>query len=107
MKAKRIVLSSVALAWIPSFLLFGSSWNPIVLALPVMGFCPLPGVSGDPGYSEDKDLIWGIVLLAFFAALGIFAIIRKSNRLAMLFASMLLFSVVLLVLRNLHGIPRP
>lgn len=92
-RARTIITTSCLVVWVPALLLFGVSGNPIALLIPVMGYCPVPNRSGDPGYSLHAAYIWGVCLLTAFALLGICAITRKSVQLATLFAVLLAISV--------------
>jgi hypothetical protein len=53
MIARAIVLAATVLAWVPAIFLFFISGHAFALLLPVMGFCPLPDRSGDPGYCQS------------------------------------------------------
>jgi hypothetical protein len=93
--ARTIVLVSSALAWALTLLLLAASGSPMALLIPVMGYCPIPNRSGDPGYDLHAAYVWGISSLVVFAALGVCAILRKSVPLAIVFAFALGMSVLI------------
>jgi hypothetical protein len=99
MAARAIVLTVTILAWVPAAILFCISGHAFALLLPVMGFCPLPNRSGDPGYCESCAYLWGMGLLAGYAVLGSVAVWGKSTALAVGFAVLLIASVLLVILR--------
>ena len=96
-EAKTIVYIASTLAWIPAMCLFASSQKLIALLIPVMGLCPFSDRSGE--YDERDAYIWGISLLVVFAALGIFAIAKKSKSLAKTYAILLGISVLFDIFR--------
>lgn len=100
MIARAIVLAVTVLAWVPAVFLFFISGHAFALLLPVMGFCPLPDRSGDPGYCESCAYGWGMGLLAAYALLGSVAIWLKSTAWAVGFAVLLIASVLLIILRG-------
>jgi hypothetical protein len=102
--SRIIVLSAAALAWTPAFLLFFVGGKAFSLLLPVMGFCPLPDRSGEPGYCESCALVWGICLMATYAMLGFFALWFKSMWLSIGFAVLLIASVLSVIVRGLSSI---
>lgn len=92
-RVRTIITASCLVVWVPALLLFAASGRPIALLIPVMGYCPVPNRSGDPGYDLRAAYIWGVCLLLAFAALGTCAVFRKSVQLATLFAVLLAISV--------------
>ena len=99
MIARVIVLTVTVMAWVPAGILFLIGGNTFALLLPVMGFCPLPDRSGDPGYCESCAHLWGIVLLAAYTLLGAVAVWQKSTAWAIGYAVLLVASVLLVILR--------
>ncbi len=98
--ARTVVLIVTVLAWLPAVTLFLIGGHAFALLLPVMGFCPLPNRSGDPGYCESCAHLWGGGLLVGYALLGSLAIWRKSTVLSVGFAVLLIASVLLVILRG-------
>ena len=103
MKAWRIVFTTVIVVWFPTVLTAARFKSPYTLLLPVMGFYPVKLTPFDEGYNETAAYVGGGIFLFLFAMLGIFAVVKKSNLLAMSFAWLLGVSFVLAALRVVLG----
>ena len=92
------------MAWIPALFLFYVSGSPFALVLPVMGFDPF---LGKPDYDEKSVNTWAAVLLFLFISLGVVAIFKKSNSLAVSFNVLLAISILIVVVRVFVQIADP
>jgi hypothetical protein len=101
--ARVIVIGITVLVYLPVLFLafspFATHNGVSALFLPVMGWCPLPSRSGEPGYSVDGMDAWGFCLSIPYFVLACVAFVKKSMPLAFTYVGLLAFSVLLVILR--------
>jgi hypothetical protein len=101
MKARLIVLGTVLIAWgLNIFLFVNTGRNSWHLLLPASGgFYPLAVSSGEPTYHSLLMQAWFFLELFLFAAVGIFAWVTRSTKLAIVCSLLWLGSIVTGILR--------
>ena len=99
-----IVSISGFASFLPGLLFYPGHPACWTLFLLFSGFCPVPLGPSEGHYNERSGHVWTLVLFSIFVLLGSISFIKKSKRLAIVFASLVVASFGMVVLRTLAAI---